>query len=112
MAVNKFFLLSLNIIILFLLGVYLLDLFKLSAYNPVTFVYLFMAAMVMVLIANEFVEKYNISNPTYFIIPGVLAIVAPIISGKPATVALVLGWLLLAPGIVLLVRSIISKKKE
>ena len=112
MAVNKFFLLSLNVVILLLLGVYLFNLFNVKAYDPITMIYLFVAAIAVVLISNEFIERYNLSNPVYFIAPGVVAIAAPFILGKPVAAAIALGWLCLAPGLVLLIRGIISKKKE
>jgi len=122
----KFFLLCLNVVILLLLGTYLMNLFEIKSYESMTFVYLFVAAVTMVLMANEFIEKFSIGNPLYFVIPGMLAIAfpliigkpvatviaSPLIIGKPVTAAIALGWLLLAPGIVLIVRSFIGKKKE
>ena len=108
----KFFLLCLNVVILLLLGTYLMNLFGIKSYEPMTFVYLFVAAVAMVLVANEFIERFSIGNPVYFVIPGMLAIAFPLIIGKPVAAAIALGWLLLAPGIVLIVRSFIGKKKE
>ena len=108
----KFFLLCLNVVILLLLGTYLMNLFGIKSYEPTTFVYLFVAAVAIVLVANEFIEKFSIANPIYFVIPGMLAIASPLIIGKPVAAAVALGWLLLAPGIVLIVRSFIGKKKE
>jgi len=112
MAVNRFFLLSLNVVILLLLGVYLLNLFGIKAYDPTTMVYLFVASIAVVLISNEFIETYKLSNPIYFIAPGVVAVAAPFVLGKPIAAAIALGWLCLAPGLVLLIRGLIGKKKE
>jgi len=111
MAVNRFFLLSLNVVILLLLGTYLINLFNIKAYESVTFVYLFVAAVAVVLISNEFIEKFELGNPIYFFLPGVIAIVAPFVMGKIIPAAIVVGWLMLAPGIVLLSRNLLKKKE-
>ena len=112
MAINKFLLLGLNVTVLMILGIYLMNLFNVRGYDNITLVYLFAAALIVTVLANEFIEKFKISNPVYFIIPGLLAAAAPFILGRPISAAIALGWLLLAPGIVLLVRSMLEKKKE
>jgi len=113
MAEMRFFLICMNITVLFLLGVYLLNLFGVRSYDAFTFVYMFVAAVAVVLIASEFAEKYKMKNPIYFVLPGIMAIAAPLMTGagRPNAVALALGWLLLAPGIVLLSRLIVKKKE-
>ena len=107
----KFLLLCLNVVILLMLGLYFINPFDIKSSEPITFAYLFIAAILIVVIANEFVEKFNFSNPLYFLVPGIFAVVAPFIVGKQIAVAIALGLLLLAPGIVLLLRNIMQKKK-
>jgi len=112
MAINKFLLLGLNVTVLMILGIYLLNLFNVRGYDNITLVYLFVAALIVTVVSSEFVEKFKINNPIYFIVPGLLAAIAPFILGKQISAAIALGWLLLAPGIVLLVRSMLGEKKK
>jgi len=112
MAINKFLLLGLNVTILMVLGIYLMNLFNIRGYDTITLVYLLAASLIVTFISNEFIEKFKINNPIYFIVPGLLAAIAPFILGKQVSAAIALGWLLLAPGIVLLVRSMLGEKKE
>jgi hypothetical protein len=126
MAINKFLLLGLNATIIMILAIYLINPSDIRGHDTIILVYLFVASLIVIVVANEFIEKFKISNPVYFIVPGLLAMLASSIIKEPSYITSgsmdiiqfydiiikMLGWLLLAPGIVLLVRSMLGEKKK
>jgi len=112
MLKTRFLLMSLNVVVLLFLGMYILDLFSIKSYEVATMAYLLFAAIAVTLIANEFVDKFSLSNPIYFIVPAVVAIVAPLIIGKPISAVMAIGWMMLAPGMVMIVRSMFKENKK
>ena len=101
----KLILLGLNVIVLVLLGAYLLNLMGMSTLGVNTLGALFLASMAALLIINQMVEKLQMSNPWMYLVPGMVAVVAPLIMVRQLSVVSILGVLFAVPGIVLMVRK-------
>ena len=101
----KFVLLSANVIVMVLLGGYLLNLFSLADMSVSVVGFLFFAAVAMALVANQMIEEYKITNPLFFVLPGLAAALASVLFLKQVSVVTVLGMLFLIPGIMLTVRK-------
>ncbi|MEM2974099.1 MAG: hypothetical protein QW112_00510 [Candidatus Micrarchaeia archaeon] len=112
MVVNKFFLLAVGVALLIVLGMYLLDIFNIRNYDTMTILYAVMAVVIATLLSSEIIDKFELRNPAYFVVPGIIAVAALFITGKFVPIALVIGCSLLAPGIALLIRGGFRKKES
>ena len=106
--VMRFILLGLNVIVLVLLGAYLLDLMGISTLGVNTLGALFLASVAALLVIDQMVEKLQMSNPYMYLIPGLVAVVAPVIIVRQVSVITLLGVLFMVPGIVLFVKKTIK----
>ncbi|VVB73891.1 Uncharacterised protein [uncultured archaeon] len=106
--IMRFILLGLNVIVLVLLGAYLLDFMGISALGMNTLGALFLASVAGLLVVDQMVEKLQMTNPWMYLVPGIVAVVAPVIIVRQVSVITLLGVLFTVPGIVLFVRKTIK----
>ena len=106
--IMRFILLGLNVIVLVLLGAYLLNLMGISTLGVNTLGALFLASVAALLVIDQMVEKLQMSNPYMYLIPGLVAVVAPVIMVRQVSVITLLGVLFMVPGIVLFVKKTIK----
>jgi len=106
--IMRFILLGLNVIVLVLLGAYLLNLMGISTLGVNTLGALFLASVAVLLVIDQMVEKLHMANPFMYLVPGLVAMVAPIIIVRQVSVITLLGVLFTVPGIVLFVRKTIK----
>ena len=101
----RLILLGFNVIVLVLLGAYLLNLTGLNSLGINVMGALFLISIASLLVIDQMVDKLRMSNPWMYIVPGLVTMVATVITVKQVSVITLLGALLTVPGIVLLVRS-------
>jgi len=101
----KFVLLSMNVIIMVLLGCYLLNVFSLAQLSFNIIGFLFVMSLALAIIAEHMVSEYKITNPLFFILPGLAAALGSVLFMKQVSVVTVLGVLFLVPGIILIIRK-------
>jgi len=102
--IMRMVLLGLNVIVLVLLGAYLLNLTGINTLGVNALGALFVMSVAAMLVIDQMVEKLQMSNPWMYLVPGMVAAVAPFIMVRQVSAITLLGVLLTVPGIVLLIR--------
>gem|GEM_PF-5617448 len=101
----KFILLSLNMVAMLLLGMYLLNIFSIDTYGVNGIILLFVLSMSMVLIADSIIKEFKISNPLFFILPGLAAVIVSVMVLRQLSILTALSILFLVPGVVMFIRK-------
>jgi hypothetical protein len=106
--IMRFILLGLNVIVLVLLGAYLLDYMGISTLGVNALGALFFVSVAALLVVDQMVEKLQMANPWMYLVPGLVAVVAPIVIVRQVSIITLLGVLFTVPGIVLFVRKTVK----
>lgn len=101
----RLILIGLNVIILVLLGAYLLNFAGISSLGINEVGALFVISVAAMILVDQMVENLHMSNPWMYLVPGLIAAVAPILIVKQVSIISLLGVLLTVPGLVLFVKK-------
>ncbi|MEM3408347.1 MAG: hypothetical protein QW054_05435 [Candidatus Micrarchaeia archaeon] len=107
----RFMLLSLNIIIMVALGVYLLNIFSVNELGINGIGLIVISSLAITMFANYLIEERYVSNPLFFILPGLAASVISVLATKGLSIITIIAILFIVPGLVMLIRDK-SKSKE
>lgn len=104
-------LLSLNVIVMVALGAYLLNIFSVNEFGINGIGLIVVSSVAIAMFANYLIEENHVSNPLFFILPGLAASVISILAMKGLSIITIIGVLFIVPGLVMLIREK-SKSKE
>jgi hypothetical protein len=92
-------------IVMITLGVFLLNIFSISEYGINGIGLILFSSIAIAWIANNMIEEYKISNPLFFILPGLAATILSIVLTRSVSIVTIIAVLFLVPGIVMFIRK-------
>lgn len=107
----RFILLSLNMIVMVTLGVYLLNLFSINEFGINGIGLILFSSLAMAFLANYLIDEYHVSNPLFFILPGLAGSLLSVLAVRGTSIITIVSVLFIVPGLVLFIRKG-SKSKE
>ncbi len=94
------------------IGVYLLNLFSVQDYGMNGIGLIVITAVAISVFANYLIETHQITNPLFFILPGLAASIFSVMAVRELSIITIVGVLFLVPGLVMFIRKSISHETK
>jgi len=107
----RFILLGMSVTMLLLLGIYLLNLFDVRSLENGALILLFVMSLAALLVSNEAIEKYGLTNPLYLIAPAFAVLFVCYVAGF-RSIALAFALMMTSPAIVATTRWFIGREEK